>query len=74
MFVVLSRLVRTVPAVDGMWVTTAVRGRAGDAIARVIRSVTAPPSGVDHPDLDELLVIDAGLRAPAERTLPPEDR
>jgi O-antigen/teichoic acid export membrane protein len=73
-FAVLSRVLRTVPAIDGMWVTTAVRGRVGDAIARVVRGVTAPEPGVDHPNLDGLLVIDAGLRAPAERTPPHEDQ
>jgi hypothetical protein len=73
-FAVLSRVLRTVPAVDGMWVTTAVRGPVGDAIARVVRGVTAPQPAVDHPNLGELLVIEAGLRAAAERRPPRADQ
>ncbi len=73
-FTMLSRVVRTVPAIDGMWVTTAVSGRAGDAIARVIRGATAPEPDVAYPDPADLLVIEAGSHSPAERKPPAEDQ
>ncbi len=40
-FAGLTRAMRTVPAVDGMWMTTAVRGRFGRWIASVIVLATA---------------------------------
>ncbi len=53
-FVVLSRWVKTVPATDGMWISTAVRGRLGSWIAHVVGFVTA--AGPDELDkLDELV-------------------
>jgi O-antigen/teichoic acid export membrane protein len=66
-FVALSRALRTVPATDGMWVTTAVRGRVGEVIARAVRGVTARDHADDQPDIHELLVIEAGLRARLEQ-------
>ncbi len=70
----LSRALRTVPAIDGMWLTTAVRGRVGEAIARVVRLAIEPVADEENSNLGELKAIEARLRARAERIRPRVDQ